>query len=505
LLKERARMSATESHHPSHANCAPAALIGRYLADGKLAQAIDRGVFAVENPASGMSVGEAALCLAADVAVAVDAARRAQRHWADTTVRERSRLLVACARLLETQVEELARLCTLETGKAIRTESRPEALELSGIFSFFAGLAGEAKGETIPFAPNVLSLSIREPLGVVGAIVPWNAPLLLAALKIAPALATGNTVVVKTSEFAPFAVLRMAELLARVLPPGVLNVVSGQGHQAGAALVAHPDVAGVSFTGGVETGRTVYRAASEKIIPVTLELGGKSPMIVFADCDLDRAVEGALTSMRFTRQGQSCTAASRIYVQRPRLTAFVRKLTARLDGLRIGDPLHEETDVGPMISLRQKAKVEAFLAEAGCGSGVELMACGNFVGADVAKGAFMKLFVVTGTTHADRIVREEIFGPVTCVMPFDGPEDVLELANDSEFGLSASVWTRDLSMAATLATRISAGIVQVNQNLVVQPNVGVGGTKSSGLGHEGTREAMVEHFTRRKSVLIRID
>jgi aldehyde dehydrogenase (NAD+) len=292
----------------------------------------------------------------------------------------------------------------------------------------------------------------------------------------------------------------MVELLACVLPPGVVNAVSGNGHQAGAALVAHPDIAG-----GVETGRTVYRAAAEKIIPVTLELGGKSPMIVFADCDLDRAVEGAVASMRFTRQGQSCTAASRIYVQRPQLGAFVRKLTARLDSLRIGDPLLEETDVGPMISLRQKAKVEAFLAEAGRGAGVELMSCGNLVSVADAGGAFMKLFVVIGATHAERIVREEIFGPVTCVMPFDGPEDVLQLANDSEFGLSASVWTRDLSTAATLARRIAAGIVQVNQNLVVQPNVGVGGTKSSGLGHEGTKEAMVEHFTRRKSVLIRID
>ena len=498
-------MSATECHHPAHANAVPDALVGRYFADGKLVQAIAGGVFPVENPATGMSIGEAALCRSADVAVAVDAARRAQRQWADKTARERSRLLLACARLLETKVEELARLCTLETGKAIRTESRPEALELPGIFSFFAGLAGEAKGETIPFAPNVLNMSIREPLGVVGAIVPWNAPLLLTALKIAPALATGNTVVVKTSEFAPFAVLRMVELLACVLPKGVVNVVSGDGHEAGAALVAHPDIAGVSFTGGVETGRAVYRAAAEKIIPVTLELGGKSPMIVFADCDLDRAVEGAVASMRFTRQGQSCTAASRIYVQRPQLGAFVRKLTARLDSLRIGDPLLEETDVGPMISRRQKARVEAFLAEAGRGAGVELMSCGNLVSTADAGGAFMKLFVVIGATHAERIVREEIFGPVTCVMPFDGPEDVLQLANDSEFGLSASVWTRDLSTAATLATRIAAGIVQINQNLVVQPNVGVGGAKSSGLGHEGTKEAMVEHFTRRKSVLIRID
>jgi acyl-CoA reductase-like NAD-dependent aldehyde dehydrogenase len=309
----------------------------------------------------------------------------------------------------------------------------------------------------------------------------------------------------KTSELAPFAVLRMAQLLSGVLPPGVLNVVSGEGPVSGASLVAHPDVAAVTFTGGVETGRAVYRTAAERIIPVTLELGGKSPMIVFGDCDLERAVEGALASMRFTRQGQSCTAASRIYVQRPLVEPFIRSLSTRLDRLLIGDPLLEETDVGPLISLRQKERVDAFIAEASRGKGVEVLACGTFSGVRGEGAAFSKLFVVSGVSHNDRITREEIFGPVTCVMPFDSVEEALQLANDSEFGLSASVWTGNLSVALTLANRIAAGIVQINQNVVVQPNVGVGGVKSSGLGHEGTKEAMIEHFTRRKSILVRTD
>ena len=486
--------------------CVPPELIGRCLIDGKLVSAVDNGVFSVNNPTTGKIIGDAALCEAPDIAAAVSAARRAWPTWATLSTRERAQLLLSCASALEGRIEDVARLCSLETGKAIRTESRPEATELPAIFNFYGGLAWEAKGETIPFASNVLSMSIREPLGVIAAIVPWNAPLLLSALKIGPALATGNTVVLKSSELAPFAVLRMAHLLANVLPPGVLNVVSGEGHAAGVSLVAHPDVAAVTFTGGVHTGRAVYQAAAARIIPVTLELGGKSPMIVLSDCDTERAVEGALASMRFTRQGQSCTAASRIYVQRPLLETFIRLLAARLDELVIGDPLREETDVGPLISADHKGRVDAYLAEAAQRSGVELLECGSFANnPHAARGAFSKLFIVSGVTHNDRIAREEIFGPVTCVMPFETPDEALQLANDSEFGLSASIWTKNLSVALTLANRISAGVVQINQNVVVQPNVGVGGTKSSGLGHEGTKEAMIEHFTRRKSLLIRTD
>jgi aldehyde dehydrogenase (NAD+) len=483
----------------------PEELLGQCLINGALVPPVVGGVFPVNNPATGRTVGNAARCQAEDIDLAVAAAQRAQQPWANLTTRVRSELLAACAKTLDENAETLAQLCSLETGKAIRTESRLEAKELAAVFSYYAGLVSEAKGETTPFSPNVLSLSLREPLGVIGAIVPYNAPLLLSALKVAPALAAGNTVVLKTSELAPFAVLLMGNLVSKILPPGVLNIVSGEGQEVGAALVSHSDVAAVTFTGGVETGRAVYRAAAERIVPVTLELGGKSPMVVFADCDLDRTVEGALASMRFTRQGQSCTAASRIYVQRPILDKFIALMTGRLDSLKIGDPMREDIDVGCLISCRQKERINAFLAEVSQREEVKIVECGTFEGVTDGSLPFSKLFVVSGITHDDRIVREEIFGPVTCVMPFDTPQQALDLANDSEFGLSASVWTKDLAVALTLAKGIRSGIVQINQNLVVQPTVGVGGVKSSGLGHEGTKEAMIEHFTRRKSVLIRTD
>ena len=237
-----------------------------------------------------------------------------------------------CAALLRDHVEELARLIALETGKALRTESRVEAQTVADIFEFYGGLGGELKGETVPFAPNVLSVTVREPLGVVGAIIPWNVPMLLMALKVAPALVAGNTVVVKSAEEAPLAVLRICELMNRVLPPGCFNMLSGFGPECGGPLVAHPLVRKVTFTGSVEVGRIVSKAAAEKLVPVTLELGGKSPMIVFADCDFDKTVMGAITSMRFTRQGQSCTAASRIYVERPIFQRFVDALAAKVDG-----------------------------------------------------------------------------------------------------------------------------------------------------------------------------
>ncbi|MFC7477665.1 aldehyde dehydrogenase family protein [Dankookia sp. GCM10030260] len=459
--------------------------------------------FAVVNPATGIEVARAAEGDAADVDVAVQVASRAQKDWAKVPARKRGAMVHACAALLKEHQEELARLIALETGKALRTESRVEAGVVADVFEFFGGLGSELKGESVPFAPNVLSVTVREPLGVVGAIIPWNVPMLLMALKVAPALVAGNTVVVKSAEEAPLAVLRICELMNRILPPGCFNMLSGFGPECGAPLVDHPKVRKVTFTGSVETGKIVARAAANKLIPVTLELGGKSPMIVFADCDFDKTVSGALTSMRFTRQGQSCTAASRIYVERPIFDRFVSAMKDAVNRMVMGDPLDEKTDIGTIVSEGQLEKVRGFIEEGTRTAGATAHVC-SAMPTDPAlrKGLFIQPVIFTGLGADSRLVREEIFGPVTVMAPFDDPEAVLAEANDSEYGLAASLWTNNLKVGLDLAHRLEAGLVQINQNLVVQANLSYGGVKSSGLGKEASLEAMLEHFTHKKTIMV---
>jgi acyl-CoA reductase-like NAD-dependent aldehyde dehydrogenase len=479
------------------------ALSGLHFIGGRYVPAASGRSFAVVNPATGAEVARAAEGDAADVDAAVRDAARAQKDWAKVPARKRGALVHQCSALLKEHVEELGRLIALETGKALRTESRVEANVVADVFEFFGGLGSELKGESVPFAPNVLSVTVREPLGVVGAIIPWNVPMLLMALKIAPALVAGNTVVVKSAEEAPLAVLRICEILNRVLPPGCFNMVSGFGPECGAPLVSHPMVKKVTFTGSVETGKIVYRTAAEKLIPVTLELGGKSPMIVFADCDFEKTVAGALTSMRFTRQGQSCTAASRIYVERPIYGKFVAAMKARVDAMVMGDPLDEATDIGTIISDGQFEKVQGFIAEGKATPGATAHVCSAMPkDPALAKGLFLQPVIFTDLPKESRLVREEIFGPVTVVAPFDDPEAVLEEANDSEYGLAASLWTNNLKVGLDLAHRLEAGLVQINQNLVVQANLSYGGVKSSGLGKEASLEAMLEHFTHKKTIMV---
>lgn len=479
------------------------ALSGQHFIGGRYVPALSGKTFEVVNPATGETFATAAEGDAADVDAAVRDAARAQKEWAKTPARKRGALVHQCAALLKAHQEELSRLIALETGKALRTESRVEAGVVADVFEFFGGLGSELKGESVPFAPNVLSVTVREPLGVVGAIIPWNVPLLLMALKIAPALVAGNTVVVKSAEEAPLTVLRICELMNRILPPGCFNMLSGFGPECGAPLVTHPLVRKVTFTGSVETGKIVAKAAAEKLVPVTLELGGKSPMIVFADCDFDKTVSGAITSMRFTRQGQSCTAASRIYVERPIFETFVAEMKKAVDAMVMGDPLDEATDIGTIISPDQFAKVQGFIDEGKRTEGATAHEC-SAMPTDTAlkKGLFLRPVIFTGLDGNSRLVREEIFGPVTVIQPFDDAEAVLAEANDSEYGLAASLWTNNLKVGLDLAHRLEAGLVQINQNLVVQANLSYGGVKSSGLGKEASLEAMLEHFTHKKTIMV---
>jgi acyl-CoA reductase-like NAD-dependent aldehyde dehydrogenase len=478
-------------------------LSAKHLINGELVPSVSGKTFDVVNPARGEVVGRAAYGEAADVAAAVAAAVEAQKAWKQRPAGERGKLVAECGRRLAEHVEELARLIALETGKALRTESRVEANVLADAFRFFGGLAPELKGETVPFNPKMLTLTVREPIGVVGAIIPWNVPMMLMALKIAPALVAGNAVVVKSAEEAPFCVLRACQIMAQVLPPGLLNILSGFGPECGAPQVSHPKIGKVTFTGSVETGRIVYKAAAEKLIPVTLELGGKSPMIVMGDADLDRAIDGAVAGMRFTRQGQSCTASSRIFVHESLHDRFVARLKDRVNALKMGDPLDEATDIGAIVSAQQLDKVKAYIGIGADSSGAKAHVCSALpTDPALAKGNFVQPVIFTGLTNDSRVAREEIFGPVACVIKFTEYEEVLAAANDTDYGLAATIWTSDLKTALDAAHRLEAGFVQVNQNLVVQPNLSYGGVKLSGLGKEATLESMLEHFTHKKTIIL---
>lgn len=481
-------------------------LSGLNLVDGQLVPAISKRTFPVVNPATGRHIADAADGDSDDVEHAVGVAVRAQAGWARLPARERGRLLAEAARRLTAHTEEVARLVALETGKALRTESRPEISATADALNFFAGLAPELKGETVPLKPGALTFTTREPVGVVGVIVPWNVPVLIMAFKIAPALIAGNAVVVKSAEEAPLGALRVIQILNSVLPPGVLNILSGDGPACGGPLANHPAVRKITFTGSVETGRIIAHAAAEKLIPATLELGGKSPMIVMPDADLAQVVEGAVAGMRFTRQGQSCTAASRMLVHSQVHDEFVRRLSERVDALVMGDPLDEATDIGTIVSRPQFEKVKYYIELGQAQPGAKAIRCSKLPDDPaLAQGFFLQPVIFTGLTNKSRLAREEIFGPVTCVLRFDTLDEAIAMANDSDYGLAATVWTKDLKTALSAAQRLEAGLVQINQNQVAGPNISYGGIKQSGMGKELSLESMLDHFTHKKTVIVNLE
>ena len=476
------------------------------LVGGEWVESTNGESIEVENPGRRTIIGRVPRGGAEDVDRAVAAAAAAFADWRQMAARERGRLLLDIAAAIEERADELGRLIAMETGNALRTQARPEAGLAADIFRYFGGLASEIKGECLPLGENLLSYSRREPLGVVGAIIPWNAPVGLGAMKIAPALCTGNTLVLKAAEDAPLGVLMIAEICQRFLPPSVLNVLTGYGEEAGAALSRHPTVRKLSFTGSTEVGRLIMRTASERLVPVSLELGGKSPSIVYPDVGAeDWVVDGIGMAMRFTRQSQSCTAGSRLFLHEDIFDAFLERLVERSAAIKIGDPLDEATDMGAIINRTQFDKVCGYVEE-GLGRSDARLVMG---GLPPTSGPLSEGYYAVPTVFADasndwRMSREEIFGPVLVAIRWNDEAEVIRMANDTHYGLAAFVWSRDVTRALRTAHAVEAGWVQVNQGIGQILGQSYGGVKQSGIGRECSLEGMLDSFTARKSVTVNL-
>ena len=477
-----------------------------HIINGELMGSADERIIDVVAPRDRSVMGAAAQGGVADVERAVNAASRAFPAWRDMAPRARGRLLAKIADELEEDAERIARILSLENGNALRTQSRGELAFAVDVFRYFGGLASETKGEQIPLSSTTLDYSRREPYGVVGAIIPWNAPVQLGSMKIAPAIATGNTLVLKTAEDAPFAILEVAKICQKHLPAGVLNVVHGKGAETGEALINNPNVDKISFTGSTAVGTRILEAAAPRVVPVTLELGGKNPQIVFPDADNDWAVDAALLGMRFSRQSQSCTAGSRLFIHKSIFDSFLEKFTAKAAAMKVGDPLDEATDIGAIVNQKQFDRVCGFIQEGMKVEGGRLLVGGlPPVDGPLAAGFFAQPTVFSQIDNNFNINRQEIFGPVAVAIPWETEEQVIKMANDTHYGLSAYVYTKDLGAALRTAHRVDAGWIQVNQGGGQVLGQSYGGYKSSGMGREFSLEGMIDGYTQRKHISVNLN
>src|SRR5271155_4220533 len=473
--------------------------------NGKFVDAASGKTFPTYNPATGDVLANIAEADSEDVNRAVKAARAAfdSGPWSKMPPAVRGRLIWKLADLIEKHSEEFAQLESLDNGKPLaiaRVADIPLTIEH---MHYYAGWATKIEGNTIPLtmAPRnkFLAYTVREPVGVVGQIIPWNFPLLMAAWKIAPALTTGCTVVLKPAEQTPLTALRLGELIMEAgFPEGVVNIVPGYGETAGAALAAHPDVDKIAFTGSTEVGKLIVHAATGNLKKVSLELGGKSPNVIYKDADLDAAIPGAASAI-FFNHGQCCCAGSRLYIEKPIFDRVVEGVAEQAKKINVGSGLDPETSMGPLVSEEQLNRVCGYL-EAGFSEGATALSGGHRKG---DKGYFVEPTVLVNTREDMKVVREEIFGPVVTAMPFDDPEEILPRANNSEYGLAAAVWTRDISKAHRTADLLRAGTVWINCYNIFDAALPFGGYKQSGWGREMGHDVL-NNYTQTKAVCTKL-
>jgi aldehyde dehydrogenase (NAD+) len=472
---------------------------GKLLIDGQWVESAK--TFETVNPATGEVLTQVAEASASDVEFAVDAARKAFEDrsgaWRKMSASERGRLIWKLADLIEKNLDELAELETLDNGKPIFESRYVDMPMVIDVLRYYAGWATKIHGETINTFENSFTYTLREPVGVVGLIVPWNFPLLIASWKLGPALACGNTIVLKPAEQTPLTTLRFGQLAMEAgIPAGVLNIVTG-GPEVGKAIVRHPGIDKIAFTGSTSVGKEIMRGAADTLKRLTLELGGKSPNIVFADSDLDSAVKGAITGI-FYGKGECCNAGSRLFVENKVKDEFVEKLIARAKKMQPADPLDPKTRLGAIVSQEQMQNVLGYI-ETGKKEGAQVVAGGNraMVGGD--KGFFIEPTIFAGVKNDMRIAQEEIFGPVLATLGFDDVDEVVDLANQNPYGLAAAVWTRDINKANRVSRRLRAGLVWINTYGLMDAATPFGGYKNSGFGRELGMHA-IEHYTELKTV-----
>jgi aldehyde dehydrogenase (NAD+) len=475
----------------------------KLLINGKWVDAASGRTFSTINPATGEEITQVAEADAVDVEQAVSAARRAFERgpWRRMAAAERGHLLNKLADLIEKHADELAHLESLDNGKPYKTALTADLPLTIACYRYYAGWADKMQGKTIPINGNYFCYTRLEPVGVVGQIIPWNFPLLMQAWKLAPALACGNTIVLKPAEQTPLTALRIGELIMEAgFPEGVVNILPGYGPTAGAAIARHMDVDKIAFTGSTEVGHLIMQAAAETNLKrVTLELGGKSPNIVFADADMDAAIEGAHFAL-FFNQGQCCSAGSRLFVERKIYDQFVSKSVERAKQRSVGDPFDPNTEQGPQVDHVQFEKVMSYI-ESGRQEGANLLCGGSRVG---DRGYFVAPTVFADVKDDMKIAQEEIFGPVMSIIPFDSIDEVVERANRTIYGLAAAVWTKDIGKATAIANKVRAGTVWVNCYDVFDAAAPFGGFKQSGIGRE-LGEYGLQQYTEVKTVIIALD
>ena len=452
------------------------------------------------DPATEQPIAEVAQGSKADVDQAVIAARTALKVWGGMRAAERGRILQRAAALLEQHQEELIEIESLDAGKPLAAVRRQDMAAVIDTVRYYAGWCDKITGQVIPVRPDALTYTVREPVGVVGAIVPWNFPLMIGMWKIAPALACGCTVVVKPAELTPLSMLRVAELFLEAgLPPGALNVVTGKGSVVGEAMVQHPGIDKVTFTGSPRVGRGIMQGAASNFKKVTLELGGKSANLIFADADLERASRAAASGI-FFNAGQVCSAGSRVLVQRPVYDEVVQRLAERARAIQVGDPTHPKTTMGPVISAGQLKTVLDYI-KIGEQEGARIVTGGERVG---DQGYFVEPTVFANVEHEMRISQEEIFGPVLSVIPFDDEADALRIANGTAYSLAAGVWSADIGRVHRVAAGLRAGTVWINTYGYTDVRLPWGGSGESGLGREHG-DAAIENFTEPKAIWLAIN